>query len=270
MTAPIYAVTSGKGGVGKTAVAANLSIAMARQGWRVTVVDADMGLANVDVALGLCPKRTIEHFFRDGVSLEELALEGPDGIRVIPGGSGLPELTAVALRDLWRFVEAIEQLRASTDIVLLDTAAGIGDQVSRMVTLADRVLLVTWPDPTALVDAYAALKLSRRRRPEQEIGLVVNGVEGASEATRVHARLVAAANRFLGQGVELDGFITRDEALADATRRQLPVVTCSPLSSSSRCFERLAMTLTAQIKGAPRVRTGERCASGERAAEISH
>lgn len=268
-TAPILAVTSGKGGVGKTTVAVNLAISLSRLGWQVTVLDADMGLANLDVALGLVPPRTLEHFFLGDCELEELILPGPEGIQVIAGGSGVPELIAPPAAQLVRFASALDRLRATCDALILDTAAGIGDQVSRMITLADRVLLVTWPDPTALVDAYATLKVSRRRRPGQAIGLVVNGVEDAAEAERVHARLSAAANRFLGQGVDLEGFIRRDEALADATRRQVSVVGSNPLSPASRCFERLALTLSARL-GTGTERTGERCASGERAAELMH
>lgn len=267
--APIIAVTSGKGGVGKTAVTINLAVAMARQGLRVTVIDADMGLANLDVALGLVPKRTLEHFFAGDCELEEIALAGPDGIRVIPGGSGVQEMTALGTVELMRFIDAIGRLRSVCDMLLIDTAAGIADQVSRMLMLADRVVIVTWPDPTALVDAYATLKVSRRRRPDQSTGLIVNGVGNGDEAGRVHARLSAAANRFLGQGVDLDGFITRDEALADATRRQVSVVSTNPLSSASRCFERVALTLTARLKARRHI-SGERCASGETLANLVH
>jgi flagellar biosynthesis protein FlhG len=270
MAASIVAITSGKGGVGKTAVTANLAIALGRLGRRVTVLDADMGLANLDVALGLVPKKTLEHFFHGSIDLGEIVIEGPAGIRLIPGGSGIPELTALATGELLRFVDALARVREECDLLLIDTAAGIGDQVSRMVSLADRVLLVTWPDPTALVDAYAALKVSRRRRPDQNVGLVVNGVENEAEASRVHARLTAAATRFLGQGVDLDGFIARDEALQSATRRQLSVVISNPLSPSSRCFERLALTLTAQLHGQAVGCVGERCASASRAEETMH
>ena len=267
--APIVALTSGKGGVGKTAVTLNLAVAMARQGVRVTAIDADLGLANLDVALGLVPKRTLEHFFAGDCEMEEIALVGPDGIRIVPGGSGVQEMTALSTVDLVRFIDAIGRLRNDCDMLLIDTAAGIADQVSRVLMLADRIVIVTWPDPTALVDAYATLKVSRRRRPGQSTGLVVNGVGNGDEAGRVHARLSAAATRFLGQGVDLDGFITRDEALAEATRRQVSLVSTNPLSPASRCFERLALTLTARLKARRHI-SGERCASGETLADLVH
>ncbi|MBP7146482.1 MAG: MinD/ParA family protein [Acidobacteria bacterium] len=239
------AVTSGKGGVGKTSVVANLAIAMSKLGLRVTVLDADLGLANLDVMLGLVPKRTIEHFFRDGASFDDITIEGPGGIRLIPAGSGIPELTRLTTDELLRFVDAVRRVREQNDLLLVDTAAGISEQVSRVLALADRVALVTWPEPTALVDAYATLKLLRRRTPNQPVGLVVNGVADEREARQVHARLLAAAERFLSQGIDLDGFVPRDEAVVTAAKRQRAVLIDAPFAPASRSLERLALRFAA-------------------------
>lgn len=255
------AVGSGKGGVGKTSLVANLAICLAKTGLRVTVVDGDMGLANIDVLLGLVPKLTIEHFFREHVPLDEIAVEGPAGVRVVPAGSGLPELTQLGADDLLRFVEGIGRLRESADVVLIDTAAGIGEGACRLWLLADRFLLVTWPEPTALVDAYAALKVLCRRGPQHPVGIVANGVADEDEAQAVHRRLQVAARKFLERDVALDGYVVRDEAVADAARRQRAVVLAHPLSPASRSYERLALHLAALAGGRMRGATGTPCPS---------
>lgn len=237
----VVAVVSGKGGVGKTTLVANLAIALGRIGLRSTVLDGDMGLANVDLLLGVIPRRTIEHFFREGVPLEDLVVDAPFGVRVVPAGSGIPELTHLTEGDAHRFAVGVESLSASCDMLLLDAAAGIGEQTSRLAALADRVELVTWPEPAALVDAYAMLKVLAVQRPEQPVGLVVNGARDDDEARRVHRRLAVAAERFLERTIELDGVIRIDAAVADAARRQRPVLVTSPFSPASRAIERLAL-----------------------------
>ncbi len=264
----VIAVTSGKGGVGKTSLVANTAICLARMGARVTVIDGDLGLANLDVLLGIVPRRTIEHFFREGASLAEIAVEGPEGIRVIPAGSGLPELTRLAPEAQLRFAEELLALRQDADVVLVDTAAGIADQVSRMLHVADRVLLVTWPEPAALVDAYAALKVMRGRL--REIGLVVNGAASEEEARRIHRQLEAVSRRFLGGGIPLEGWIPRDEAVREAARRQRAVVLAEPFSPASRAFERLALHLAARAAARLRGAIGERWERKARATETMH
>ncbi len=243
------AVTSGKGGVGKTSVVANLAFALAKRGLRVTLLDADMSLANIDVLLGMTPSKTLEHFFTDGLRLDEIAQRGPLGVKIVPSGSGLPELTTLSQQELFRFVQGLRGLREECDVLLIDTAAGIGEQVTRMLMLADRVLLVTWPEPTALVDAYASLKVALRRRLTREVGLVVNGAKNPEEAQKVHARLDAAAQKFLGRSLDLDGYILRDGAVVEAAKRQRAVVLSSPFSPASRCFDSLAEHIAGLVNG---------------------
>lgn len=264
------AITSGKGGVGKTTVVANLALALARSGLKVTVLDADLGLANLDVLLGLTPKKTIEHFFRDGVPMEEIVVEGPLGTRLIPAGSGLPELTSLSQAELLRFVDGLRTVRAECDVLLIDTSAGISDQVSRMLFLSDRTLLVTWPEPTALVDAYAALKVALRHRADARIGLVVNGSRGADEARRIHERLETASRKFLGRSIELEGHIVLDESVVQASRRQQPVVLASPMSPSSHCFDQLASRVAARVEGGLRGAIEETCAGRAKVRELMH
>jgi len=262
------AVGSGKGGVGKSSVVANLALAAAKSGLSVSVVDGDMGLANLDLLLGLTPRMTLENFFRDGVSLEEIAIEGPLGVRFVPGGAGIPELTRLTVEQLDRFTAGLTNLARTSEIVLLDTSAGIGDDAARLWRLADRFLLVTWPEPAALVDAYAALKVLRRGEPAPDVALVINGVADAEEAEEVHRRLQTAARRFLDLEVALDGFIVRDESMADAARRQQAVVELHPLSPASRCFERLALHLVALARRATHASAERPCTRTWRAGEV--
>jgi flagellar biosynthesis protein FlhG len=236
----------------------------------VTVVDGDMGLANLDLLLGLTPPMTLENFFRDGASLEEIAIDGPRGVRLIAGGAGIPELTRLTAEQLDRFAAGLADLARTSEIVLLDTSAGIGDDAARLWRIADRFLLVTWPEPAALVDAYAALKVLHRGGPAPEVALVINGVADAGEAEEVHCRLQTAARRFLDQDVALDGFIVRDESMADAARRQQAVVQLHPLSPASRCFERLALHLVALARGAMRAGAEKSWTRTWRAGEVLH
>ncbi|UCF66041.1 MAG: MinD/ParA family protein [Acidobacteriota bacterium] len=264
------AVTSGKGGVGKTTTVANLALSIANTGLRTTIVDGDMGLANLDVLLGLTPQRTLEHFFRNQATLDEIVLSGPRGIRIVPAGSGLPELTQLCSAELLQLVEAFDRLQRSTDLLIIDTPSGISDQVSRLIQLCDRVLVIAWPEPTALVDAYAALKVIHQRSPQLDAGLLVNGARDATEAERVHRRIVAAAEKFLGRAIELDGFIVHDGAINEAARRQRAVVLSHPLSPASRCFERLALHIAALARTPTRGVPKESWPDETRAGEIVH
>ena len=152
------AVASGKGGVGKTTVTANLAACLARRGLAVTVVDGDLGLANLDLHLGVSPGKTLAHFFREGASLDAIARRGPLGMRVVPSGSGVPELTALDPAQMALLETGLATVLGTSDVGLIDTPAGIGTNTLGLTGLADRLLLVAWPDPAALVDVYAAAK----------------------------------------------------------------------------------------------------------------
>jgi flagellar biosynthesis protein FlhG len=266
----IVAITSGKGGVGKTSLTANLAVCLARLGTRAAVLDADLGLANLDVLLGVAPERTIEHFIRGECSLLDVTERGPEGVLVVPAGSGLPELTALDETLLARFAAGLEELSDHADVLLIDSAAGIGEQTCRITGMADRVLVVTWPEPTALVDAYATIKVLAGRDPERPLGLVVNGCRDEAEADRVHLRLRAACRRFLDRDIELIGSLTLDDAVPSATIAQTPFVLASPHSRASRDLERLALRLSAtcgELRCAPMERA---CPGAELTSDVQH
>ena len=266
----VVAVTSGKGGVGKSTVVSNLAIAMAKLGRKVLVLDADFSLANIDVLLGLAPRRTIQHFFTGECELEDLVVEGPAGIHLIPAASGISDLAHIDSTRRLALLQGLEALRAAHDIVLVDAPAGIGDNVVDLAAAADRAVVVVTPEPTSLVDAYATIKViagasaataggssaasimgsaaSTEAQPPgpnplARIGLLVNSTKDDEETRTVHLQIDRVCRRFLGSGIELIGAVNRDERVESSIREQRAVVIAHPHSPASRCFNRIALTL---------------------------
>ena len=239
-SATVIAVASGKGGVGKTNVAVNLAVALARLGNRVALLDADFGLGNVDVLLGLTPARHIGHLFAGEASVDDLLVLGPAGVQIVPASSGLSELTA--LTDAQRAVldNMFERLCASFDFVLVDTAAGISSNVLDTMLIAGRVIVVTSAEPASIVDAYATIKVLTQASPATEIGIVVNQARNADEAGLAHRQLDVAAGRFLRRSLKFYGFIADDAAVREAALTQRAVVDHLPQAAASRCFRILA------------------------------
>jgi flagellar biosynthesis protein FlhG len=248
------AVTSGKGGVGKTNVVVNLAVALARLRHRVVVLDADFGLGNVDVLLGLAPPYHIGHLLTGERTLSEIMVNGPLGIQVIPASSGIRELAAINPRQRRRLTDALKELGDSCDFLLIDTAAGISNNVIETVRGCQLALIVTSVDPTAVVDAYAMLKLLTRYDAGLEIGLIVNDARDVDDARLVHTQLDIASTRFLHRGLQYYGHIVHDQTLRDAVLVQRPVVDHVPQAPSSRCFRTLACRLSGMRRGGPGLR----------------
>jgi flagellar biosynthesis protein FlhG len=242
-SATVIAVASGKGGVGKTNVAVNLSVALARLGHRVGLVDADFGLGNVDVLLGLTPERHIGQLLSGEASLEEVLVHGPAGMNILPASSGLRELTNFTPAQRAIVADVFTRLRRMFDFLLIDTAAGISDTVIDTILLADRVTVVTSMEPAAIVDAYATVKVLTGIAPATEIGIVVNRVRSAEDASVAYKQLEMASLRFLRRGLKLYGFVTDDVALREAVLIQRAVVDDAPQADASRCFRMLAARL---------------------------
>jgi flagellar biosynthesis protein FlhG len=234
------AVASGKGGVGKTNVAVNLAVALARLRHRVGLLDADFGLGNVDVLLGLAPKRHIGHLLAGEAALHDIVIDGPGGVQILPASSGLQTLTALTPAQRIILSAAFDSVCSRLDYLLIDTASGISDNVIETMLLAGRVILVTSVEPAAIVDAYATAKVLSTVSPKTDIGIVVNCVRNAEEANLAFRQLDVAANRFLNRSLNYYGYISEDPAVRDAVVSQRAIVEHMPQSPASRCFRILA------------------------------
>ncbi len=240
----VIAVSSGKGGVGKTNVVANLAVALAQSGKRVVVLDADLGLGNLDVLLGLVPRYTIEHVLSGLCPLHEICLKGPAGIQVLPASSGVPHLTSLTESQQIMLQEQLEQLAAETDVLLIDTGAGIAPNVTFFASAADDTVVVVTPEPTSLTDAYALIKVLTRQYRERRFKVLVNQAKSRQEAGDVFKKLDRAVDRFLHVAVEYVGWIPQDDYVSLAVVKQKAVCDLFPGSPSARAFSSLAGQVT--------------------------
>jgi len=249
----IIAVTSGKGGVGKTNVVANLASSLADMGKRVIVLDADFGLANLDVLLGMNPPFHLGHVLYGKKSLADIMVEGPNGIRIIPASSGLQQLSELTLEQRNRLVENFTALASDADYLLIDTAAGISSNVVHFLLAAPEIIVVSAPEPTAIVDAYAVIKIVLAEEATKTIRILVNSVSGADESQDVFRQINAVVNRFLNRQVIYLGHVERDAHVLRAVRSQILVTQCFPEAPASRCFRGLAhaMVLQSEAAGTP-------------------
>lgn len=240
------AVTGSKGGVGKSNLALNLAVALGRCRRKVLLVDGDLGLANLDVLLGLVPDRTIEHLVRGEATLADLLIAGPEGVTVLPAASGVPQLTRLDGVRRRRLLSALSEAGRLADDVILDTGAGLSHATLALLLAASRVVVVTTPEPTSLVDAYASLKVLWKADPAKAVDLVVNAAESEEEAARAHGQIAKAAGHFLGREPGFLGSIPRDPKVGEAVRRQRAVLELYPGAPASRAYERIALRLAAR------------------------
>jgi flagellar biosynthesis protein FlhG len=238
------AVTSGKGGVGKTNISSNLAIAIAQQGHRVVVMDADLGLANLDVVLGTRAICTLQHVCSGEKRLREILTIGPGGIRFIAGGSGVQELINLTGNELEQFLAELAELESETDYLIFDTGAGVDDSVMTFAVAADEVLLVTTPDPASITDAYATAKLIYANKPSALIRVVLNMVADEAHAHSVFARLQAIARQFLGKHLQFAGYVRQDPNVVQAIRRREPFVLALGNRGAGADILRIAATIT--------------------------
>jgi flagellar biosynthesis protein FlhG len=236
----VLAIASGKGGVGKTNLAANLGAVLARTGHPVTVIDADFGLANLDILLNLNPTKNLGHVFRGEADAAEVVVEVASMFHVIPGASGVEALADLDETQRAELLRGLAPLTGNQEFVLIDTAAGIGRQVVDLCLAAGEVLLVTDPEPTSLTDAYGLVKVLRTRAPAIRVELVVNSAVSAEEGQAVHAKLNQVMARFLGGGLNYLGHIVRDECVGRSAQRQMPFVTAYPRCPAAGCVAELA------------------------------
>lgn len=236
----VIAVTSGKGGVGKTNVVANLAVAFSQLGQRVLVLDADLGLGNVDVLFGIIPPYTMEHVLLGQKSVSEIMIDGPAGIRILPTSSGTEEMTRLTSEQKLILLSELDRLEEEVDIFLIDTAAGISSNVIYFNTVAQEILVVATPEPTSITDAYAIMKVLSRQHDEKRFNLLVNMVRGEHEGKEIFRKLSMVADQFLGVAIDYVGAIPFDDYLRMAVCQQKTVVERFPSSRSGLRFAELA------------------------------
>jgi flagellar biosynthesis protein FlhG len=239
----VFAVTSGKGGVGKTAIVSNLAVLFAKQGKRVLIIDADLGLANIDVIFGLAPRYNLNHFFNGEQSLRGVIVEGPGGIKILPAGSGNQRFTHLDAGMKMRFLDELDTLHDEFDVVLIDTEAGISENVTYFSVAAQDILVVTTPDPTAITDAYALMKLLSTQYDQKRFNLVVNFAGNSEEGLEVFQKLTMVSHRYLDISIDYLGCITADKRMPESIRRQKAVVELFPGGKASAALETLAKNL---------------------------
>lgn len=234
------AVAGGKGGVGKSTVAVNLAMALSIADHEVVLLDADMGLANVDVMLGLTPSRHIGHLLDGECTLEELLLPAARGLQVVPAGSGTRRLAQLNNGEHAAIIRAFDELARPPEYLVVDTAAGLADNVTMFAAAASEVILVVCDEPASLTDAYGLTKVLSRDYGVRRVRMVANMVRNEGDARVLHQKLARVSDRFLDVVIDFSGWIPHDERLRQAIRRQCAVVDVWPSSHSSQAFKKLA------------------------------
>jgi flagellar biosynthesis protein FlhG len=242
------AVTGGKGGVGKTLVSINLAISLAQRGLRVVLFDADLQLANLDIALDIAPKMNLQHVVAGQATLREILTPGPGGIRVATGGSAVQGLMNAGPKRMATFLSQLEDLASDTDVLIFDTGAGLDNRVMTFLRLAEEIVLVTTPDPTSVTDAYATAKVLWKKDPSAQVGVLANMVQSNEEAQRVYVTLQGICAQFLDQRPRFVGSIRADLKALDSIRKRSPLVLMAPESPAAEDFLRLAATLSASVR----------------------
>ncbi|HEY5806978.1 MAG TPA: MinD/ParA family protein [Povalibacter sp.] len=237
----VIAVTGGKGGVGKTSVSVNLATALATTGRRVMLLDGDLGLANVDVFLGMSPRHTMAHVLSGERTLEEIILESPHGVQVVPGASGVADMANLSAAGHLSLVQAFSSLSSRVDVMIVDTSAGISHSVVQFSQAAQHVLLVVCDEPASMTDAYALVKVLSRSHGVTRFHVLANMVRSPGEGEILFEKLQRVTTKFLDATLQYVGEIPEDPYLRRAIREQRPVIGAFPSSPSTRAFKKLAL-----------------------------
>ena len=240
----VVSVTSGKGGVGKTNIVVNVGIAMSKAGLKVMIFDADLGLANVDVLLGLTPRFNIRHVISGECPLKDVIVEGPEGMKILPAASGIDEVTHLSETEKLDLLTHFETYDGDIDVLLIDTGAGIGRNVLYFNSAARQIIVVATPEPTSITDAYALMKVLATRYDEKKFTLLVNNVRNERDAKNVYSNLSNVAERFLNISIDFAGYIPYDSNLSKAVARQKSLIQAYPKSAASQAFESLAKVIS--------------------------
>jgi flagellar biosynthesis protein FlhG len=247
----LVTVTSGKGGVGKSNFTLNFALGLMERGQKVVIFDADLGLANLDVLMGISPKKHLLHLLEPNRSVWDIMEKGPNDLEFIAGGSGFTQILQLDDHKLQILFDRLNVLQGYADTIFFDTGAGISKESLRFMLSADEILLVTTPEPTAITDAYAVIKMIHSKHPQAAIKLVINRVTSVREGKSTADKLALVAKRFLGMELNTLGFIPDDVSVSNAVKQQRPFLLSYPHSQASRGIRELVnvyMGETAQAK----------------------
>ncbi len=237
----VVAVTGGKGGVGKTNVCVNLGLALSQLDRRVTLLDADLGLANVDVLLGLKPRHTLKDVLDATCSMRDVVVQGPHDLKIVPAASGLQEMVKLGPQEHAGLISAFSEIAHNMDVLLIDTAAGISDEVVNFLCAAQEIVVVVCNEPTSVTDAYALIKILNQQYGINKVRVVANMVRDEADAEMVFSKLVNVADRFLDIALMFAGYIPFDDHLRRSVQKQRCVVDLHPTSKSAQAFKKLAL-----------------------------
>lgn len=230
----VIVISSGKGGVGKSTLALNLSVSLSSIGKKVVLMDADLGMANIDIMLGMVPEYNLFHMIQNQKNLQEIMINGPEGLKIIPGGSGMEEMANLSDSDLKRILVEMGKLDGEFDYMIVDTGAGISSNVMSFVRAADDVIIVTTPEPTSITDAYGLLKSISRYDNTGQVYLIINRVSGAGEGQDVARKFKAVSQNFLGRDIKVMGYIVADNSVEIGIKKQVAFSQAFPRSLAAR------------------------------------
>ena len=236
----VIAVTSGKGGVGKTNVSVNLSVALSQSGKNVLLMDADLALANVDVLLGLRPKYTLSDVIKGTRTLEEVIIQGPEGLKIIPASSGIQNMAQLSPLEHAGLIRAFSELSHSIDVLIIDTAAGISDGVVTFTKAAQEVIIVVCDEPTSITDAYALIKVLNKDHGVCRFRVISNMVQGVQEGRELFGKIMAVTDKYLDVQLDFMGIVPFDDYLRKAVQKQKAVIEVYPRSKSAMAFKSLS------------------------------
>jgi len=236
----VVAITSGKGGVGKTNLSVNIGVAMAKAGRRVAILDADMGLANVDILLGMFPEFNLSHVLNGEKTLREIMMTGPSGLKVIPASSGIQRMSELSAAEQAGVIRAFSEIDNDLDILIVDTAAGISASVVNFARACQEIIVVVCDEPTSLADAYAYIKLLNRDYGLNRFHIITNMVQSAEHGQALFNKLSKVTDRYLDVSLQFVGAVPHDEYLKKSVQKQTPVVEAFPQSKAALAIKNLA------------------------------
>lgn len=236
-------VTSGKGGVGKTNFSVNLGIALSRLGQKTVVIDADLGLANIDVVAGTIPKYTLNNLLYSNMTLKDILGNGPDGLKIISGGSGMMDLLDLSYEKIQLLIDHFQELYQIFDMAIIDTGAGLSKNILSFAGASDEIIILTTPEPTSLTDAYAMIKAILRENKDAKVYVVINRAENSMEGNHYFEKISNASLKFLGYQLEKLGIVMEDAAVPKSVKQQSPLLVQYPNSTASKNIEVIALKL---------------------------